>query len=238
MNLEHEKSLPYSFTYRSSEYFIFPRFQGIYSTDEKLIAYEILSKVRDSNGCIVDPEDFFIDLPSGLTDNILRWQLNLSFNVMIAEDIKFFINVSSNFIASQNFTSMLLDIPHNFREKVVFELTQPLQKKTQRDKINSLAKRGFCFYVDDLGGNGPSFDAIYQLSIKGIKIDRLFFLRLIRDDLSLLFSIVSYFKKKEMYIIIEGIENEDELNICKSLQVDAVQGYLLCRGIAYRCLSN
>ena len=84
------------------------------------------------------------------------------------------------------------------------------------------------YAYDDFGKpNSIFFNSLLETALY-IKLD-IHFLRSIKIDknyIELLKGIISYARAKNKYTILEGVEDEDDLKIAKTLNTDYVQGYL------------
>ncbi len=119
-------------------------------------------------------------------------------------------------------------------ERLVLELTEHAPVEEYEALIAALASlrgAGLKLAIDDAGSGYASFRHILQLHPDIIKLDQ----SLIRDiDLdqgrrALAMGLITFAKETGCMVVAEGVENEHELAVLKSLGVDAAQGYLLGR---------
>lgn len=141
------------------------------------------------------------------------------------------LNVAPCTILSGGLPAALANVPP---ERLVLELTEhaPIEEYGALNAaLASLRSAGLKLAIDDAGSGYASFRHILQLSPDIIKLDQ----SLIRDiDLdhgrrALAMGLITFAKETGSTIVAEGIENERELAVLKTLGVDTGQGYLLGR---------
>ncbi|WP_429206238.1 EAL domain-containing protein [Aeromonas veronii] len=93
--------------------------------------------------------------------------------------------------------------------------------------VGQIKELGVEVYLDDFGTGYAFFSTLSMGAFDAIKIDRNL-VSGINNSLSmqrLLNSILTYANEAGMYVIAEGVEEEDELWVLKNLGVKYVQGY-------------
>jgi EAL domain-containing protein (putative c-di-GMP-specific phosphodiesterase class I) len=104
--------------------------------------------------------------------------------------------------------------------------------------LTELRELGIQIAIDDFGTGYSSLSSLKNLPIQTLKIDKSFL-----DDLSLtnknqviLQSIIELGHRLKLQIIAEGIENEGQLKILKTMNCDCGQGYFLSRPLHLEAL--
>ena len=93
------------------------------------------------------------------------------------------------------------------------------------DNIKVLKELGFSFSLDDYGKGYSNLDHVTQMPVDAIKLDRSLTLS-DNPEIQVMFShslkLIKDLKKK---VVIEGVENEDILNMFETSLCDYIQGY-------------
>lgn len=95
------------------------------------------------------------------------------------------------------------------------------------DIIKGIKKLGPRIALDDFGTGYSSLNYIKQLPLDIIKVDKTFIDDIVEDEYAQAFIklIVALSDTIDTDIIVEGVENEAQLNILKELGVDYIQGF-------------
>ena len=97
--------------------------------------------------------------------------------------------------------------------------------KMMEDNIKVLKELGFSFSLDDYGKGYSNLDHVTQMPVDAIKLDRSLTLS-DNPEIQVMFShslkLIKDLKKK---VVIEGVENEDILNMFETSLCDYIQGY-------------
>ncbi|GAB6071434.1 hypothetical protein JCM30760_25310 [Thiomicrorhabdus hydrogeniphila] len=115
---------------------------------------------------------------------------------------------------------------------ITLELTEGVlisDTESAVDKIKRLVKLGFKISIDDFGTGYSSLSYFQKLPINELKIDKSFISRIpnSKEDVAIIESIVKLAQSKNLWIVAEGVETEEQLDFLKS-QPDniIIQGYL------------
>ena len=114
---------------------------------------------------------------------------------------------------------------------VVLEITESdLNQGSEllNSKLEQLAMLGFNVAIDDFGTGHSSLARLAYLPISKIKIDKEFVDRIEGEEESrrLLGSILSMAHKLELEVVVEGVENEAQINILRDFDTRiTIQGY-------------
>ncbi|MFC5461500.1 EAL domain-containing protein [Massilia niabensis] len=208
-------------------------YQPIVNLSTGMIAgFEALARFRAEP--IRGPHEWFADAHSvsrGVELEVLAIGSAVYGIERIAPNAYLSLNVSPCTILSGALEALLAGAP---LERLVLELTEhaPIEEyDALQAALASLRSAGLKLAIDDAGSGYASFRHILQLRPDIIKLDQ----SLIRDiDLdqgrrALALGLITFANETGCAIVAEGVENERELEVLKSLGVQAAQGYLLGR---------
>ena len=215
-------------------------FQPIYDLiDNKVIAYEVLSRIRDGSKTIV-AEDFInliynMKLIKSFDFEVLKKITNkLSELKKLGKGTKIFVNISPVSLSSSDFVKSLISTVETAKKEdveVIVELTE--QSLLENFEFLKFLKKEYnlTFAIDDFGTGYSSIKLVQDLSILGI-IDFLKIDGLLIKDISksaerkkLVELIVSFAKFHNLKTIGEFIENKTIMDTLKDIGVDYGQGY-------------
>jgi EAL domain-containing protein (putative c-di-GMP-specific phosphodiesterase class I) len=93
--------------------------------------------------------------------------------------------------------------------------------------MNDLITYGFCFYLDDYGKGYSNIEYITNLPFEYIKIDKSLISSYSTNSTMKLFldGIIEILKKTNRYVIVEGAETKEHVEILKNLKIKYVQGF-------------
>ena len=132
----------------------------------------------------------------------------------------------------EGITSHLVDELFDFRDKIILELTERyfIQDDVGFERtVDYYRKQGFRIAIDDLGAGYTGLKMLTNLEPYMVKIDR----SLISDiDKSpkkrmLIEAFVPFCHKINSFVVAEGIETKEELDLLIALKVDYGQGFFL-----------
>ncbi|MBO1515067.1 EAL domain-containing protein [Metabacillus bambusae] len=117
-------------------------------------------------------------------------------------------------------------------QQIVFEISDLesiTDLTTLKQKIIELKIQGFLIAIDDIGKGNSDLRAIIELEPEYIKLDRYFSDNLLeskqKQDFIQMF--INYSENYNTKLILEGLENEKDLAVAKSLGITYAQGYIL-----------
>ncbi len=119
------------------------------------------------------------------------------------------------------------NVPHECIEIELTESTTIETQNTIEQLFDDLRKNGFKISIDDFGAGYSSLGMLKNLHVDTLKMDKSFFVggkNARRDDM-LIDSIVKMSHNLGMYVVAEGIETVEQIELLKSMNCDAVQGY-------------
>jgi EAL domain-containing protein (putative c-di-GMP-specific phosphodiesterase class I) len=102
------------------------------------------------------------------------------------------------------------------------------------EMINKLKAKGFVIEMDDFGTGYSSLNMLAELPVDVLKLDMRFVQNLHSNEkqekmLGLVIDIAQFMS---MQIVAEGVENEDQLNMLRSLGCVTIQGYYFSKPLA------
>ncbi|MEZ9057829.1 EAL domain-containing protein [Vibrio pelagius] len=178
-----------------------------------------------------------LGLIEDLTYFVLEQVLStLKVNGALFENRYISVNISRNVVSNPDFADRTLRMFRknpDLLKKIVFEVTEDgecLEKDmvTIRTNLNKLAEVGVEIAIDDFGTGYAGLDFVRQFPFSVLKIDRVF-VKNISDSTSLgvpiLESMLQLADSLGMAVIVEGVENESQVNTLKGLGVTYIQGF-------------
>jgi diguanylate cyclase (GGDEF)-like protein len=118
-------------------------------------------------------------------------------------------------------------------DRVVLEITE--RSVVQLDVVvreaNKLRMLGFRLALDDTGAGNAGLEMLSQLPVDFVKIDRAIVVKALTDATArtIFTGITTMARQMNSYVIAEGIENVEMLDLVQQVGAQAVQGYLLGR---------
>jgi len=152
--------------------------------------------------------------------------------------LKLFYNLDNRLLETNNYTTgntdTLLQAYSLDKGVFCFEISER-HEVVKEGGINHILEHykneGFGLAIDDFGIGFSGFKLLYEFTPDVIKIDRFFLKDICTDSKKRLIvkSIIALAKQLGIKIIAEGIERESELEVCKGIGCQYVQGYLIHR---------
>ena len=107
-----------------------------------------------------------------------------------------------------------------------------------KEKIHVLDQNNFTISIDDFGTGYSSLEYIKDLKIDTLKIAKELVdnIEEMKQDYSLIASIISLSKALNLEVIAEGVEHKGQLEILESLGCDLYQGYYYERPVSFDAL--
>lgn len=212
-------------------------FQPIYDvTKGKISYYEALIRLREPDGTIVGPAEFIPALEAAGEMHLLdRWIIKLATRTLkeYPELNHIAINLSAQAFKDETLVPTILEslkVTGVDPSRITFELTESASlfnlNITQR-VIAELHRLGCSFSVDDFGSGFSSFAYLKDLPADYIKLDGSFIQNLHQDsiDQALVKAMIQVIQALGKKAVAEYVENQEILDILKSMGIDFVQGY-------------
>jgi diguanylate cyclase (GGDEF)-like protein len=147
------------------------------------------------------------------------------------------INVSSRQFNEADIANILSSalVRHNVAATLVeVEVTESSMMGNSSDVANALTairRMGVKLLVDDFGTGYSSLSQLQRLDFDVLKVDRAFTAEIDRTENGNVFfnAIITMAHAIGMRVVAEGVENESQIKILKSLRCDEIQGYYISR---------
>lgn len=149
------------------------------------------------------------------------------------KDIKVSVNVSPMQLVYDDFYQRVIKIMDEENcgpDAVAFEMTETALIKsldTALDTIEALRTAGYGMSLDDFGTGYSSLRYFKDLPISCLKIDKAFIQDIATGSYKRKFvqSILLIAKEKGIPVVAEGVENEEDYTVLRSIGCDSIQGY-------------
>ena len=150
------------------------------------------------------------------------------------------INISALQLMAHNFTDDVLKIIHDYDvdpRSISLEMTESILMRSvlNGSKVTyRLREKGIQIFLDDFGTGYSSLGYFKELPISTLKIDKSFVDNICTNDydVQLIETIIQLAHNKDVRVIAEGIETEEQYSLLKEMSCDIIQGYLLCKPIS------
>ncbi|MBQ6786350.1 MAG: EAL domain-containing protein [Lachnospiraceae bacterium] len=143
------------------------------------------------------------------------------------------INISVQELRDKNFCDDMIGIINKNGvdyHKIAIELTESKNEKdfeNMKKVIQKLHALGIRFYLDDFGTGYSNFERILELPIDMIKFDRSLLLLATKNAESryMVGSFADIFRRSDYQVLFEGIESDEEEQICRDMSIVYLQGF-------------
>jgi len=205
------------------------------------IHYEILSRLIDEDGNLVQPMDF---LPAAerynLIDKIDLTVIMRTFDAMrkgcfdnLSNDGFVSINLSGQSLSNAYFLEKVMESLDHYEinpRQLCFEITESMviaNLRTVKEFMFKLKKLGVRFALDDFGTGLCSLTYLKQLPVDYLKIDGSFIRDIVDDpiDRTLVKAINQMAHTMGLKTVAEYVETEDILILIGEMKIDYAQGY-------------
>lgn len=220
-------------------------FQPIFTAaDNRLTAYEALSRWPHPDGGLVPPNQFIpVAEETGLIVRLGVWVLQEAcrqcrrWQDQGKRSVRVAVNVSPLQFARADFVDSVLSVLRDTGlngDLLDLEVTESVVMRdidTAIEKMAKLREHGIRISVDDFGTGYSSLGYLPKLPIDILKIDRCFVAQIGENDavVPLVQGMISLAHSISKRVIVEGVETAAQLEIVRTLQCDEVQGFLLGR---------
>jgi len=208
----------------------------------RIVQHEILLRLRDQAGKIIPP-GAFLDVAEqfGLSGDIDRWVLSKVMAVLsdasLGEDLSFAVNLSPRSLTDPELLAMVSEkesLTVIGPVRLVLEITETAaiyNIHVAKDFLRTLRRHGYEFALDDFGMGFSSFYQLKNLDVDYLKIDGSFVRNLSKDpvDKHLVAAMVQLAKSLGKQTIAEFVEDEETLDMLRSMGLDCAQGFHIGR---------
>lgn len=218
---------------------------ALYKTAERGLLYEILLRMVDRDGRLVEPRDFIRAAERyQLIVAIDRWVVRSAFDVLAEQrrrirdlPLRFAINLSGQSLSEEAFLEYViarLEESGLAPSQIYFEITETAAVANLEGAIRfiSVLKGIGCrFVLDDFGSGLSSFSYLKTLPVDFLKIDSEFVLHMAEDPVhrAVVESIQQVGQALGMETIAEGVEDRATLDLLRQMGVGYAQGYVFSR---------
>ena len=215
---------------------IIPYLQPIAEAETgRIVKYETLARLIDSNGNIHPPKDFIpLAKTVKLYPEITRIIFEKALQIAQTYDIDINVNISAEDIKHHDTKESI--IRHLMHSKAAHHLTFEMLETDEIDNYDDIRlfftqikTQGVKVAIDDFGSGYSNFAEILKLHVDYLKLDGSFIERLDRDEEAREFVRVINDLAHGLHIetIAEFVTTEEILQVLRELNVDYVQGYLI-----------
>jgi len=195
-----------------------------------LSAYEFIS-FAESRGFIIEIGNWVIE---EACRQLAAWRQAGITNYPIA------VNLSPLQVQQSDFVRNLLNTLQKYKiqpKNLAMEVTENILMQDMEGATSSLAKLkllGIDIAVDDFGTGYSSFNYLKNLPISALKIDRTFIIDLCKDkkDRNIVKSIIEMAHSMNLLVVAEGVEDQEQLDMLRTLACDQIQGYLISKPVS------
>lgn len=209
----------------------------------KILLYEALIRWNDDELGSISPDELIpIAEENGLIHKIGAFVLTEAAQLAVklkaeGHAINIAVNSSVREFSNPNLKDELMGILQKAScppSLIHLEITEKFAFKAEEEhsvshQMHELQKEGIKFALDDFGTGYASFRYMQSLPISKVKIDKFFIKSLMthKQTKQLVEGMIKFAKSMGLFVIAEGVETEEQLNLLKTLGIDAAQGYYL-----------
>lgn len=155
---------------------------------------------------------------------------------------KLHVNLSIVQLVQKNVVETITNIVNEtgvHPENIILEVTESLainDMAYMKKVINEIKKLGVGIALDDFGTGYSSLSYIKQMNFDIIKVDKNFIDDITSDDYAQTFIklITELSEKLGAKVCVEGVEENEQLEILKSMNVNMIQGYYYGKPVPYK----
>ena len=150
------------------------------------------------------------------------------------------INVSPQQFQQENFIETIIEVLEQTglnAERIEIEITETTLMRNEKDaklKLKQLKELGIKVSVDDFGIGYSTLGFLKNFQIDSLKIDRSF-VQDIHEDIdnaSIVSAIITLGHVRQLNVVAEGVESDEQLDFLKEQKCDEMQGYLFSRPLS------
>lgn len=207
----------------------------------ELSGSEALIRFFDEDNVIVSPMDFLPEMQDNNTIHLIDFYVFKHVCQYISEWIKkgknvkpVSVNMSHQTIRNPNFIENIMNIWFDYnipKDLIIIEVSEEQENggiSNIVDVLSELKKCGFKIAVDNFGSKYADLYLFADLKFDILKLDGDMVYKIETDKKAhiLSTSIAQICHNENIRIVAEGVENEKELDVLRSMGCDEVQGYL------------
>jgi len=195
---------------------------------------------------LISPLDFLpLAEETGLIEPIGKWVLETAcyqtkqWHMMGFDSLRIGVNLSNRQFCQPDLVAITETALENSglpATHLELELTENIVMQNGGNTIDtmmSLRNLGVSLSVDDFGTGYSSLAALKKYPIQTVKIDRSFVKDIPndKDDEAIVEAILAMAKKLKLYVIVEGVETQEQCQFLNQLKCDEIQGFFFSRPI-------
>ena len=218
---------------------VFAYFQPIIcNTDPSIKHYEVLCRLRDETGKLVNADKFIHSAKIiGFITQITRTVIDKAFKAFKDNNFSFSINISMYDLHEKYLVDFLEYKCKRYNissSRVHLEIVEDIimsNSDIADEQILALKEKGFPVVIDDFSTEKSLYNRAFDLQAQYIKIDGSFTkdIGTNKSHLMIVKGIVEFAKRSGIKTIAEHIEDEKVFHIIKKLGIDYAQGYLIAK---------
>lgn len=211
---------------------------------------EALLRWYSPNRGIMEPGTFLQAMDtSGLLNSIDVWVLEKACKQAAEwqkfqpqpEPLHISINVTTNLIHNPNLVNILDNVitstqlaPGSLRLEIT-EKSSLGYEDAVLDTLRAIREKGVFFCLDDFGTGYSTLSYLMRFPIEALKIDQSFtkFIHTNPENYRIIETIKALTSHLGMSIIAEGVENEQQLELLRKLNIRYAQGFLFSKAIDF-----
>ncbi|MFL0805407.1 MAG: EAL domain-containing protein [Agarilytica sp.] len=190
------------------------------------------------------PPDEFIPMAekTGLMKPLTRWVLQRAAEFCkqldeISCDAFVSVNISALNLRESSFSQQVCDVLETLDaspQRMVLEVTETaamIDPDSALAVLRELNNAGVRLSIDDFGTGHSSLSYIRRLPVQEIKIDRSFIGEMDKNkgDATIVRTTINMCHDLGFEVVAEGVENQETLEMLKSMSCDVIQGYHIAR---------
>ncbi len=220
---------------------VFFYLQPQYDISHKLRGFEVLARMKDSDGTFMRP-DIFIPAAErmGVIDALDQQVYNKSssfFGDLIKKTgtkIMLSINVSVRHMMKSNFIEEIREMLKNSQipaSQLEIEITESIlieSAEKAANILNELKEMGIRIAIDDFGTGYSSLSYLNSFPSDTLKIDKSFIDKMNTSVSSQKYveAIISLAHVMDFKVVAEGVETDDQLRTLRDISCDYIQGFI------------
>lgn len=213
----------------------------------RVVSFEALARWKDPERGLVEPKQFIpLAEETGLIVQLGEWVLRTACAQNKAwQDANYpQLRVAVNFSPRQFLVHQLAEMVENVLAEtnldpcwLELEVTEGIMLQNVDSTIKTLRRLsalGVHISIDDFGIGYSSLSYIKKLPINTLKIDKSFISDITSnpDDAAIATAVINMAQSLRLNVIAEGVENEEQAKLLKSLQCSEMQGFFFSRPLS------
>jgi EAL domain-containing protein (putative c-di-GMP-specific phosphodiesterase class I)/GGDEF domain-containing protein len=223
-------------------------YQPIYSVEEeRYTSAEALVRLQHGELGYISPEEFIpiaekhgliLDIGEFVFEEVCRF---IRDERLLRKGIEYIdVNLSVVQCMQDNLHEKLLEIMDKYNvpcSAINLEITETaavMSHESLLKNMDALMAHGVCFALDDYGTGYANTSAVIQYPFSTVKLDKSMLWSAFEDKkaMSALKFSIAMIKEMGMKIITEGVENEEQSKLLKSMGCDYFQGYYYSKAVS------